>query len=1301
MIPNRTTATRPDRIALLGMLLALLLQVSPAAGTELIPLGSTWKYYDGASAPGATWNELGFTDSSWSQGPAQLGYGDDSINTTISYGNNIDIKHITAYFRHSFTVADASQINQLDLELMRDDGGVVYLNGIEIFRSNMPSGTISHNTFAQDATGTESTLHLHSFTPGATLVDGTNVIAVEIHQKSVTSSDLRLDLRLSPSANIIPYGANWSYLDSGIYPPADTNTKDWKEIAFVETGWTTDKEAELGYGDSGSNVTTVGYGGNSNSKYITTYFRHAFEIANPSSIEALVIDLVRDDGAIVCLNNNEVFRSNMPTGTVHNSTTASSATTNESTPRSQAVSPSYLVAGANVIAVEVHQVSPTSSDMRMNLRLREVEPEAAAVDRGPYLQLGAHDRMTVRWLTNIPTSSVLKYGTIEGTLDQTLTNSTLVTDHSVEITGLATDSKYYYSIGSDTETFAAGTEYFFETHPPVGSTGPTRIWVLGDSGTANSDARSVRDAFKLVNGSAHTDLLLMLGDNAYNTGTENEYQAAVFDTYPDTIRNTVLWSTVGNHDASSKSSPYFSMFDFPTAGEAGGVASGTECYYSFDYANIHFVCLDSHLTVGNSSNETMMINWLQNDLAATSQEFIISFWHHPPYSKGSHDSDTDSTETFMREVFNPIVEDYGVDLVLGGHSHSYERSMLINGHYGQSTTFNSATMARDTGDGDSGGNDGAYQKIAIPNQGAVYAVAGSSGKIGGGSLNHPVMVTSLNKLGSMILDVTATKIEARFIDDTGAQLDAFTIEHITPANDAPVLVDNSLSLIKETPVTLHPSDLSATDTNHAPATLTFTVSTVSGGSFQINSTAVTVFTQKQVIDGDVVFVPTGTDAPSYSVTVSDGMADSGFPQSAVINFHQTDGDARSPAFELLFGSSDTHFDSDCPIVFGTNTVATKTFVTYAIRHTSDLSSLPSGLVVSFSATHDSGFASVTASSSTVHGDGTQTDIFQDPTPVGDGGTLTPRYGKITVGGDDSETFATVPTIVSGAQTSDPMTSTITRFSPGIVGQKVAGGTATSVGTSTLTDTNTILGTLTAGSFYVLLTSGDNVGTQSTITSNTATQLSLVDDLSGLDVVGESYEICKHLTIASLFGAANEAGLSAGANSSVADNLLLASSVVQTFFYSDTPSQEGWKDSLAGDASDDNIHPITPVAIRRRVTGDLTVYPTGPARSTPAVVTLAEDADTMVGLPNSTAVTLSELGLDNAVERGPNPVVADNVLIVNPDNSVTFCFYSNIAGFTGWLDLSYDPAPEIPPGSVIIFRRNGAGALQWTIPSDTP
>ena len=90
-------------------------------------------------------------------------------------------------------------------------------------------------------------------------------------------------------------------------------------------------------------------------------------------------------------------------------------------------------------------------------------------------------------------------------------------------------------------------------------------------------------------------------------------------------------------------------------------------------------------------------------------------------------------------------------------------------------------------------------------------------------------------------------------------------------------------------------------------------------------------------------------------------------------------------------------------------------------------------------------------------------------------------------------------------------------------------------------------------------------------------------------------------------------------------------MVETFFYSDSP---GWKDSFAMDASDETINPITPLAIRRRVTGDLIVYPTGPVRRSATRVTLAENADTMIGLPNSSEVTLQSLGLDDLVERRP-------------------------------------------------------------------
>ena len=159
-----------------------------------------------------------------------------------------------------------------------------------------------------------------------------------------------------------------------------------------------------------------------------------------------------------------------------------------------------------------------------------------------------------------------------------------------------------------------------------------------------------------------------------------------------------------------------------------------------------------------------MYQWLEQDLADTMQEWIIAFWHHPPYTKGSHNSDnigdSGGRMVYMRENALPILEAGGVDLVLTGHSHSYERSYFLNGHYGYSGSFDSNDHVIQTGDGKEDG-DGAYQKCG--SVGAVYIVGGSSGKISGGSLNHPVMQVSLNNLGSVIIDVNDTRLDTFFL----------------------------------------------------------------------------------------------------------------------------------------------------------------------------------------------------------------------------------------------------------------------------------------------------------------------------------------------------------------------------------------------------------------------------------------------------------------------------------------------------------------------------------------------------------
>ena len=244
--------------------------------------------------------------------------------------------------------------------------------------------------------------------------------------------------------------------------------------------------------------------------------------------------------------------------------------------------------------------------------------------RGPYLQSGTSSSVIVKWRTDEATDSVVRYGPDPDSLTLSATNSTSTTEHAVQLTGLSADVKVFYSVGTSSVTLAGGDrDHFVVTAPVPGTAKPTRIWVIGDSGTANGNARAVRDAFLNFTESRDPDLWIMLGDNAYQDGTDTEYQAAVFDTYPQVLPRTVLWPTFGNHDgytadSTTESGPYYEIFSLPRNGEAGGVASGTEAYYSFDYGNMHFICLDSKET--DRSADGAMMTWLEADLAANDKD---------------------------------------------------------------------------------------------------------------------------------------------------------------------------------------------------------------------------------------------------------------------------------------------------------------------------------------------------------------------------------------------------------------------------------------------------------------------------------------------------------------------------------------------------------------------------------------------------------------------------------------------------------------------------------------------------------
>ena len=402
--------------------------------------------------------------------------------------------------------------------------------------------------------------------------------------------------------------------------------------------------------------------------------------------------------------------------------------------------------------------------------------------REPYLQMMSSDSVTIRWQSQSEFSGVIRYGIRPEQLNKVQHETTVGEEHEIRLTGLKPATKYFYSAGDGTKANFQGKNFWFKTSPEIqtAKNTPVRFWVTGDQGYPNVIQSQVRDAMlgwlkknpRIVKQSPPLDFWITTGDNAYRSGSNEQFQAGFFDPYKAILRNTPVWPVYGNHDA--RRWVFFDIFTFPTKAESGGVASASEHYYSFDYANIHFVMLDTQK--GELDVDGEMLSWLKKDLKQTKQQWLITFFHHPPYTKGSHNSDSkwdsDGRLISVREEILPLLEKAGVDLVLSGHSHMYERSELINCHYGNSSTFNKNMIRAKE-------NNNKYYKKEnniSANSGTIYTVIGSSSKVDEGPLDHPAMPHSHKEAGSMIFDVKQNILKAFFINKSGEIKDQFSIE---------------------------------------------------------------------------------------------------------------------------------------------------------------------------------------------------------------------------------------------------------------------------------------------------------------------------------------------------------------------------------------------------------------------------------------------------------------------------------------------------------------------------------------------
>ncbi len=175
----------------------------------LIPAGSTWSYSTDAAGLGASnvveghaawstanWKHADFNDAAWLTGPAQFGYGDNDEATVLPYGGVDANRWVSSYFRREFTVTGAAGVTGLTVNIKRDDGAIVYINGREAGRSNMTNGTVYSGTTLAPASTTDEVTFFPVTVPVSYLVEGRNVIAVEIHQASLSSSDVSFDAEL-------------------------------------------------------------------------------------------------------------------------------------------------------------------------------------------------------------------------------------------------------------------------------------------------------------------------------------------------------------------------------------------------------------------------------------------------------------------------------------------------------------------------------------------------------------------------------------------------------------------------------------------------------------------------------------------------------------------------------------------------------------------------------------------------------------------------------------------------------------------------------------------------------------------------------------------------------------------------------------------------------------------------------------------------------------------------------------------------------------------------------------------------
>ena len=276
---------------------------------------------------------------------------------------------------------------------------------------------------------------------------------------------------------------------------------------------------------------------------------------------------------------------------------------------------------------------------------------AQELTRGPFLQLGATDSMTIVWRTAAPSTGAVEYGPDAG-LGLIVESAGRASEHVVALTGLSPGTEYHYRVLSDGAAATVGLR--FRTFPEPSSAGGFRVVLVGDTGTGNQAQLDVAAGIRL----SAPDVGIHTGDFIYpRGGSDLEMDRKYFNIYAETLARSVIYPTVGNHDLDDGGTVYFRSFHLPEDSPGG------ERYYSFEYGDALFLILDSNQGMGV---ETAQYTWIEEQLAGSERLWKIVSLHHPLYAAWL------AVEA-NRRALDPLFARYGVDLVFQAHAHFYER----------------------------------------------------------------------------------------------------------------------------------------------------------------------------------------------------------------------------------------------------------------------------------------------------------------------------------------------------------------------------------------------------------------------------------------------------------------------------------------------------------------------------------------------------------------------------------------------------------------------------------------------------